>query len=106
LLWVGILTAVSSVLAFAQGGGDATISLVVGLGAAAVYIGLWHWSKRQPLGATAAGLGIFVTLVAASAVVEPRTLAQGLIVKVVVLVLLIRGVRAGVVLRSHGVGRL
>jgi hypothetical protein len=106
LLWVGILMAVGALLGFAQSGGEATAVLVVGLGTAALYMGMWQWSKRHTLAATAAGLGIFVTLVAGSAVVEPATLWQGLIVKIVVVVLLIRGLRAGVVLRSHGISGL
>ena len=106
LLWVGILTALGALLGFGMGGGDDVLTLVVGLGVAALYAGLWQWSKRQPLGATAAGLGIFVTLHVANAVVDPATLFQGIVVKIIVLVFLIRGVRAGVVLRSHGAGSL
>ena len=106
LLWVGILTALGQIFAFAQSGGSDATGLIVGLGVAALYAGLWQWSKQQPLGATGAGLGIYVTLLVGTAVVAPATLAQGLIFKIVVLVLLIRGVRAGVILRSHGVSGL
>jgi hypothetical protein len=106
LLWVGGLVALGSLFAFAKSEGEAMVALVIGLGVAVLYAGLWQWSKQQPLGATAAGLGIFVTLQVGSAVMEPATLVQGIIVKIVVLVLLIRGVRAGVVLRSHGVSNL
>jgi hypothetical protein len=106
LLWVGGLTAIGALLAFAKSGGNAVATLLVGIGVAALYGILWHWSKRQPLGATAAGLGIFVTLHAATMVVNPATILQGILVKIVVLVLLIRGVHAGVVLRSHGVSGL
>jgi hypothetical protein len=106
LLWVGGLTAVGALFAFAMSGGEAVAVLMVGLGVASLYAALWHWSKQQPLGATAAGLGIFVTLQVATMVVSPATISQGAIGKIVILVLLIRGVRAGVVLRSHGVGAL
>jgi hypothetical protein len=82
------------------------LTLVIGLVVSALYIGLWKWSEHQPLGATATGLGIFVTLHLANAVVDPATIMQGIIVKIAILVLLIRGVRAGVVLRSHGVRAL
>jgi hypothetical protein len=106
LVWVGGLVAVSTLLAFATSRGEGVVALAVGLGVAVLYAGLWLWSKQQPLGATAAGLGIFVTLQVASTAADPTSLLKGIILKVVVLVLLIRGVRAGVVLRSHGVGSL
>lgn len=102
LLWVGILMAAGGVLGFAIGGGEDVLGFGINLGISAFYFGLWHWSKQQPLGATAAGLGVFVTLHVASAVIDPATIAQGLVLKIVVLVLLVRGVRAGVMLRSHG----
>ncbi len=106
LLWVGVLTAVGAVLLFAKSEGEDVLTLVIGLGVAVLYVGLWQWSKREVLGATAAGLGIFVTLQVAGVVVDPASLFQGIILKVVVLVLLVRGVRAGVVLRSHGADHL
>ncbi len=106
LLWVGILTALGALLLFGASEGEDVVTLVIGLGIAVLYAGLWQWSKREALGATASGLGIFVTLQAAGAVVDPATLFQGVIVKVIVLVLLVRGVRAGVVLRSHGASRI
>jgi hypothetical protein len=103
LLWVAGLTVLGTLMAFAQSRGEGVFQLAFGLIFAALYVALWHWSKRQPLGATAAGLGVFVTLHAANAVIEPATIVQGLVGKVVILVLLIRGVRAGVILRGHGV---
>jgi hypothetical protein len=106
LLWVGILMAVGALFSFAASGGGDVVALVVGLGIAALYAAFWQWSKRQTLGATAAGLGVFVTLQVANFVVHPASLLQGIVVKIVILVLLVRGVRAGVVLRSHGVGSL
>jgi len=102
LVWTGSLVALGALFTFAKSHGVAVVSLVVGLGVAALYAGLWVWSKRQPLGATAAGLGIFVTLQVGSAIIEPATLLQGVLVKIALLVLLIRGVHAGVLLRGHG----
>jgi hypothetical protein len=103
LIWAGALLAAGALLGFAKSKGEGVVELALGLGVAALYFGLWHWSKRQPLGATAAGLGIFVTLQVGLVIAEPATALQGIVVKIVLLVLLIRGVRAGVVLRSHGI---
>ncbi|HEY8947140.1 MAG TPA: hypothetical protein VIM73_23010, partial [Polyangiaceae bacterium] len=71
LLWVAGLVAVGALFAFAASGGRGTVTLVVGLLVAAVYAGLWQWAKQQPLGATAAGLGIFATLLVGSAAANP-----------------------------------
>jgi hypothetical protein len=106
LLWVGVLTAIGALLMFARSNGEDFVAFVIGLGVAVLYVGLWQWAKREALGATAAGLGVFVTLQVAGAAIEPASLLQGIILKVVVLVLLVRGVRAGVVLRSHGADHL
>jgi len=106
LLWVGILMALGTIGAFALSGGEAVPVLVGGLVLAGLYGGLWHWSKLHPLGATAAGLGVFVTLIAGAAVANPATLFNGILYKIIVFVLLVRGVRAGVVLRGHGVSGL
>lgn len=106
LIWVGILTAFGHLVLFGQSGGSDVLGLMIGIGLAALYLGLWQWSKQQPLGATAAGLGIYVTLLVGNALVDPFTLARGVIFKVIILVVLIRGVRAGVILRSHGVSGL
>lgn len=102
LVWVAGLMVVGQFLMFGIGGGEDVFGLGVGLGIAALFFGFWRWSKRQPLAATASALGVFVTLHVANAFLDPATIAQGLIVKIVILVILVRGVRAGVILRSHG----
>jgi hypothetical protein len=101
LLVIAVLAVAGSVYAFATGGEEATAILVVGLMIAAVYAALWQWAKRQPLGATAAALGILVTLWIGNAAMEPGTLLNGFVLKIIIVILLIRGVRAGVALRSH-----
>lgn len=106
LMWVAVLSALGAVLAFAMGGGDDVLLLVIGLACSAIYFGLWQWSKQQPLPAAATGLGIYVTLHAANAVADPATIVQGIFVKIAILVMLVRAVRAGVVLRSHGVSAI
>lgn len=103
LLWVGSLLAVGALFSFARSEGRAVAPLVVGLGIAALFAALWQWSKQRPFGATAAGLGIYLTLLVGDLVVDPAILLQGLVVRIVIVVLLIRGVRAGVVLRRHRV---
>jgi hypothetical protein len=103
LLWVAGLTTLAGLLLFAGSSGDDVAGLMSSLVFAAVYVGLWQWAKQQPLGATAAGLGIYVTLQLGMAAIDPSTILQGVLVKIAIIVVLVRGVRAAVMLRSHGV---
>jgi uncharacterized membrane protein len=61
---------------------------------ALVMAGLWMWSKRTLLPAIIAALGIYVAVQVASALYDPATLAQGVILKVLVIVALVKGVQS------------
>ncbi|RYZ07355.1 MAG: zinc ribbon domain-containing protein [Myxococcales bacterium] len=61
---------------------------------AAVMAGLWVWSKRALLPAIITALGIYVAVQLASAMYDPKTLAQGMILKVIVIVALVKGVQS------------
>jgi hypothetical protein len=61
-----------------------TASLVVMLGLAAIYFGLWFWSKKALFAALLTTLIVFLTFVALDAVVEPLSLLRGIIIKIVV----------------------
>lgn len=66
------------------------LNLVLG----AIMVGLWFWSKRAALSAIIAALAVFVTVHVANALVDPASLVQGLFIKVIGTVVLVRGVRA------------
>jgi hypothetical protein len=55
--------------------------LGVNIGLAVLYLGLFFWARRNALAATVTALILFVTVIAINAVLEPATLAQGLVVK-------------------------
>jgi hypothetical protein len=61
---------------------------------AAVMAGLWMWSKRTLLPAIITALAIYVAVQIASAMYDPATLAQGLIMKILVIVALVKGVQS------------
>lgn len=62
---------------------------------AAIMAGLWVWAKRAALPAIIAALAVFVTVHVANALVDPTTVVQGLAMKIIGTVILVRGVRAG-----------
>jgi uncharacterized membrane protein len=61
---------------------------------AVVMAGLWVWSKRTLLPAIITALGIYVAVQLASAMYDPTTLAQGVILKVLVIAALVKGVQS------------
>jgi hypothetical protein len=67
---------------------------------AVVMLGLWFWSKRALLPAIIAAFGIYVTVIVGSALVDPKTLVQGIIVKIAVIVALSKGVQSALAARK------
>ncbi len=59
-----------------------------------VFAALAAWATRQPLVASAVGLGVFVLLHVTEAVVEPASIYKGIIMKVVVVVLLVGAIKS------------
>lgn len=63
---------------------------------AVLFFGLYAWSRKNPFPAAVVGLVVFVTIHLADALVDPTTILQGIIVKIIVVAILIRAVKAGV----------
>jgi hypothetical protein len=59
------------------------------------FFGLWLWSRKQPFAAAVVALVLFVTLQIVNAIVDPSTLASGVIFKVLVISILVGAVHAG-----------
>jgi hypothetical protein len=68
--------------------------LFVNLGLTAAYVFLWWWAKRKPLPATVIALMLFITLHVVNAVIDPKTLGQGILVKILFTLALARAVGA------------
>lgn len=66
---------------------------------AVVMLGLWFWSKRATLPAIITAFGIYVAVLVASALQDPTTLAQGVVLKIIVIAALARGVSAALAAR-------
>ncbi len=60
-----------------------------------VYIGLFFWAKGNPFAANLTALILFVTIQLLAAALNPVTLAQGWLVKILVIAALVNGVKSG-----------
>lgn len=68
---------------------------VVNVVLAILYFGLWIWARREPYLAALVALLLFVSVVVVSAVLEPGSLHQGILIKVLFTVALVKAVQAG-----------
>jgi hypothetical protein len=71
------------------------IGYVMIFGIAIAFYVLWLWSRKNPFPAAIVGLVLFVTLHLLDAVVDPATIVQGILVKIIVVVVLAKAVSAG-----------
>jgi hypothetical protein len=67
---------------------------------AAIMLGLFFWAKKSALPATITALAVFVTVHVGNAIADPKTLAQGVLVKVFAVIVLTRGIRAALAARA------
>jgi hypothetical protein len=67
--------------------------LIVNLILAAIMVVLAWWSRQRALPAILIATAIFVVVQVAGAMIDPKTLLQGLIVKAIVIAVLVRGIK-------------
>jgi len=58
------------------------------------FYGLWWWAKSRPLPATMSALILFLSVQMLNIALDPATLAQGILIKIIILVALIGAVNA------------
>lgn len=75
--------------------GTVRMLLYINLALSLVYFGLWYWARQNPYMAALLALLLFVGVHAVSAIVEPSSLAQGILIKVLFVAALTRAVMAG-----------
>ena len=73
--------------------------LVVSLVLVAIMAILAVWAKKAPLAALVVATATYCVLIVTNAIVDPRTIGQGLILKIVVVTLLVRGIKSALALR-------
>jgi len=81
--------------ALAHDRGMVTLLLVVNIVLAVIYFVLWFWAKKNPYTAALIALLLFLTVIVVSAVLEPESLSQGVIVKALFIAALVRALKAG-----------
>jgi hypothetical protein len=74
--------------------------LIVNFILAAVMAGLAVWGRRSPLPAILVATATYVVVIATNALLSPATIGQGIYLKIIVIVLLARGIKAALALRS------
>ncbi len=78
-------------------------TLIVNLIPSALMLVLAWWSKRKPLAAILIATAIFVTVHVVSAIVDPQTIMQGILLKIIIIGVLIKGIKGAFSLRTeHG----
>jgi hypothetical protein len=65
-----------------------------------IMFGLYFYSKKAPLVAIIAAAAIYGSVIVANAAIDPKTIGQGIIVKIIVIGLFIRGIRMALELRK------
>lgn len=75
--------------------------LAINLILAAVMGALFLWSKRAPLPAIIVASGTYLVVVVTNALVDPRSLGQGLYLKIIIVAALAKGVKSALALRER-----
>ena len=109
ILALGALYTVTGLLigGFAYSVTPAAARMVIGVNVALglIHLGLFFWAKTQPLAAAVVALGLFITVNAINAIDDPSTLAQGICLKVLFVVVLSGAIKAGLSARRLRLGR-
>jgi len=80
--------------AIAHDRGQVTLLFAINLALAAIYFGLWFWAARNAFTAALIALLLFITVALISAIVDPKTLLQGILIKVLFIAALSKAVSA------------
>jgi hypothetical protein len=75
-------------------------TLIVNLILAGLMLVLAWWSRRKPLAAILIAAAIFAAMQVLNAMIDPKTLMQGLIIKVIIIVVLARGIKGALDMRT------
>jgi uncharacterized membrane protein len=74
--------------------------LVLNIFLAGLMSGLWLWAKKSVLPAMLVALAVFATVHVASAIMDPKTIVQGIYIKIFAVIALTKGVRAALAARK------
>lgn len=66
-----------------------------------VFLALFFWAKSNPFGAALTAFIIYITNIIVGAGIDPKTLPQGILLKIVIIVLLLNGVKSGLAYKKE-----
>ncbi len=92
---VAVLAVIGTVAPSISAGEEALIAALIGGSViGALFMGLGFWARRNPLAASITGLVLLSVLWIADAVMDPRFIYRGIVIKVILVVVLVRAIRA------------
>ena len=66
-----------------------------------VFLALWFWARSSPFPAALTALILYITIHAADAVMDPKSLANGLLIKILIILGLSKAVQSAYALRKQ-----
>jgi hypothetical protein len=80
------------------------LTLALNLVLGAMMLGLYFWSRRSALPAIMTAFAVYIVVQIGNALFEPQTIFQGVFIKIIVIIALIKGLRAALAARQLGIG--
>ncbi|MFP5491458.1 MAG: hypothetical protein ACLGG0_08155 [Bacteriovoracia bacterium] len=65
-----------------------------------IMFGLSFWAKKSPLGALLVAAAIYAAVMVLNTIVDPRTIGQGIFIKIIVITALYKGIKSALELRT------
>ena len=75
--------------------------LAINLALAAAMVGLFFWAKKAPFPAIVAAAAVYAAVIVSNAVIDPATLLQGVVMKIIIVSFLARGIKSELHLRAR-----
>ncbi len=98
IIWLAILFAVVGMLMYYTSHEKSELAVYLIL--SGIMAALAFWSRKAPLPAVLVATAIYFALIVLDAIYDPKTLAQGMLVKILFIILLVRGIKAALALRT------
>lgn len=73
------------------------VTFAIGL----IFMSLFFWAKTNPFGAALTALIIYITDLIVSVGLDPKNLARGLLVKIIIIIVLANGVKSGLAYKKE-----
>jgi hypothetical protein len=67
---------------------------------AVIMVGLFFWAKRNPLSAMVTGLAIYLAVIVLNAIIDPKTIVQGILIKFIFIGAMVGGIKAALAERE------